>query len=93
PETFATPELRLDCDEQLKFEIPSVVARQYANDYEVNTIDGMRVKFDNGWGLVRASNTQPVLVVRVEANSAEDRDAYLEELKVAIEQAKEELRA
>ncbi|MFP4597127.1 MAG: phosphomannomutase/phosphoglucomutase [Persicimonas sp.] len=93
PETFATPELRLDCDEQLKFEIPSVVARQYADDYEVNTIDGMRVKFDNGWGLVRASNTQPVLVVRVEANSAEDRDAYLEELKVAIEQAKEELRA
>lgn len=91
PETFATPELRLDCDEKLKFEIPSVVARHYADDHEVNTIDGVRVKFDGGWGLVRASNTQPVLVVRVEANSPEARDAYLAELKEAIAKAKEEL--
>jgi phosphomannomutase/phosphoglucomutase len=91
PETFATPELRLDCDEQLKFEIPSVVAREYADDYEVNTIDGVRVKFDDGWGLVRASNTQPVLVVRVEATSPKLRDEYLAELKSAIERAKDEL--
>jgi phosphomannomutase/phosphoglucomutase len=91
PETFATPELRLDCDEKLKFEIPSVVAAEYADDYEVNTIDGVRVKFDDGWGLVRASNTQPVLVVRVEATSPELRDEYLDELKAAIERAKKEL--
>ena len=93
PETFATPELRLDCDEKLKFEIPGVVAKEYADDYEVNTIDGMRVKFDNGWGLVRASNTQPVLVVRVEAKSPEDRDKYLDELKAGIDRAKQELTA
>jgi phosphomannomutase / phosphoglucomutase len=93
PETFATPELRLDCDERLKFEVPGLVAGEYADDHEVNTIDGMRVKFDNGWGLVRASNTQPVLVVRVEANSAADRDAYLEELKEAIGRAKQRLRS
>ncbi|QDG52741.1 phosphomannomutase/phosphoglucomutase [Persicimonas caeni] len=92
PETFATPELRLDCDEKLKFEIPGVVAKEYADDHEVNTIDGVRVKFDNGWGLVRASNTQPVLVVRVEAKSADDRDKYLKELKEAIERAKQELK-
>ncbi len=90
-ETFATPELRLECDEKLKFEIPGVVAREYADDHEVNTIDGVRVKFANGWGLVRASNTQPVLVVRVEAKSPEDRDKYLDELKAAIERAKDEL--
>jgi phosphomannomutase/phosphoglucomutase len=91
PETFATPELRLECDEQLKFEIPSLVAGQYADDHEVNTIDGVRVKFDGGWGLVRASNTQPVLVVRVEATSPELRDQYLAELKAAIKRAKQEL--
>ncbi len=92
PQTFATPELRLDCDEQLKFEIPSVVAGYYADDHEVITIDGVRVKFDDGWGLVRASNTQPVLVVRVEATSAAKRDQYLDDIQSAIERAKDELK-
>ncbi|MFW5966823.1 MAG: phosphomannomutase/phosphoglucomutase [Persicimonas sp.] len=92
PQTHATPELRLDCDERLKFDVPEVVASEYAEDHEVNTIDGMRVKFDEGWGLVRASNTQPQLVVRVEAQSPEARDRYLAQLKEGIERAKKKLR-
>lgn len=89
PETFATPEIRQPCDEELKFEIPGVVAEEFARDHEVVTIDGVRVKFEEGWGLVRASNTQPVLVLRVEATSAEKRDEYLERLQSAIDRAKD----
>lgn len=91
PPTFATPEIRVDCDEQLKFQIPGVVARHFSAEHEVITIDGVRVKFDNGWGLVRASNTQPVLVLRVEAQSPEERDAYLANLEAAIDAARDEL--
>ena len=86
PETFATPELRLDCPEDIKFDVPPRIAEELAaSGLEVNTIDGVRVKFDEGWGLVRASNTQPVLVVRTEATNPHERDAYLARLKQAIE--------
>lgn len=90
PTTYATPELRQDCDESIKFEIPALVAQHFADRFEVNTIDGVRVNFGDGWGLVRASNTQPVLVLRTEATSAEARDAHLQALKdaIAIAQAK-----
>ena len=92
PETFATPELRIDCDESRKFDIPGVVADHFAEQgLDVNTIDGARVQFDEGWGLVRASNTQPVLVLRVEASSPALKDAYLDRLKEAIEAAEETL--
>ncbi|MGM0556814.1 MAG: phosphomannomutase/phosphoglucomutase, partial [Myxococcota bacterium] len=91
PETFATPEIRQPCDEDLKFEIPGLVADEFARDYDVVTIDGVRVKFDDGWGLVRASNTQPVLVLRVEATSPQKRDEYLQRLEEAIERAEEAL--
>ena len=85
PETFATPELRVECDEAIKFELPGQVAAHFAGQgLEVNTIDGARVHFEHGWGLVRASNTQPVLVMRVEASSQELCDAYLERLNEAL---------
>jgi phosphomannomutase / phosphoglucomutase len=84
PATFATPEIRRDCDESVKFDIPAKVAALFADDYEVNTIDGVRVQFRDGWGLVRASNTQPVLVMRVEASSPEARDRYLARLESAL---------
>lgn len=85
PTTFATPELRVDCDEDRKFIIPGEVAEHFANEgYEVNTIDGARVNFGKGWGLVRASNTQPVLVLRVEAETPELRDTFLAKLQSAI---------
>lgn len=87
PATFATPELRKDCPEHVKFGVPAKVAEHFAKNYAVNTIDGVRVNFGDGWGLVRASNTQPVLVMRVEAKTPERRDALLAELESAVESA------
>lgn len=91
PETFATPELRRDCPEDIKFEIPGFVAEYFEDDFEVSTVDGARVKFENGWGLVRASNTQPKIVLRAEGLSEEQRDTYLERLEEAVAWAKGEI--
>ena len=60
PKLVSTPEIRLDCPDELKFELAKKAQTAFA-EYEVNTLDGVRVKFAHGWGLVRASNTQPVL--------------------------------
>jgi phosphomannomutase/phosphoglucomutase len=87
PTTFATPELRVDCADSIKFGVPAKVALSFADRFPVNTIDGVRVNFGLGWGLVRASNTQPVLVLRAEATSPELRDQYLAALHAAIADA------
>jgi len=65
----ATPELRLDCADAAKFGIVDSVREYYRARYPVIDIDGVRVQFGDGWALVRASNTQPVLVLRFEAKS------------------------
>ena len=72
PETFSTPELRVDCTEEQKFGIVQKIADEFAKTNEVITIDGARILFENGWGLVRASNTQAILVLRFEADSEEN---------------------
>ncbi len=72
PETFSTPELRVDCADEQKFEIVERIAEEFAKTNEVITIDGARILFDGGWGLVRASNTQAILVLRFEADSEEN---------------------
>jgi phosphomannomutase/phosphoglucomutase len=72
PETFSTPELRVECSEERKFEIVQQIADEFSNTNEVITIDGARILFANGWGLVRASNTQAILVLRFEADSKEN---------------------
>jgi len=87
PETFATPELRLDCPDDVKFDVPVRVAEHFAKTHEVNTLDGVRVNFGDGWGLVRASNTGPVLVMRVEAQTPERRDELLALLQAAVDAA------
>ena len=69
PQTFSTPELRLDCPEAIKFEVVKQVADHFTASHNVITIDGARIIFDEGWGLVRASNTQAILVLRFEAHS------------------------
>lgn len=71
PHYFATPETRLDCPEDLKFKVPEELKREFAGRYRVIDIDGARVEFGDGWGLVRASNTQPAVVVRFEAKTPE----------------------
>jgi phosphomannomutase/phosphoglucomutase len=71
PRYFATPETRLACPEERKFAIVEELKREFLGRYHVIDIDGARVEFGDGWGLVRASNTQPALVVRFEARSPE----------------------
>ena len=67
PKTFITPEIRVDCPDEIKFRVVETVREALRRDYPVIDVDGARVKFEDGWGLVRASNTQPVLVLRFEA--------------------------
>jgi phosphomannomutase / phosphoglucomutase len=69
PGYVSTPEIRLDVDEARKFEIVARAVQWFSRDHEVIALDGARVLFDGGWGLLRASNTQPVLVLRYEART------------------------
>ncbi len=75
PKVFNTPELRMDCDDQTKFKIIEA-ARPLFADFTVDTTDGLRIEFPDGWGLVRASNTQPILVMRFESSNPENLKKY-----------------
>jgi phosphomannomutase/phosphoglucomutase len=76
PRTFATPEIRVDAPEEEKFAIVERAAAHFPTRYPVNTIDGVRITFPHGWGLLRASNTQPILVLRFEATDPQALEAY-----------------
>ncbi len=67
PAMMNTPEIRVDCPDDRKFSIVAHLIEDFKKEYPVIDVDGARVIFDGGWGLVRASNTQPVLVLRFEA--------------------------
>ena len=81
PRPVSTPELRVDCPDDRKFDVVERAARHFAAKYPVFTLDGVRITFAEGWGLLRASNTQPVLVLRFEAASAEALAAYRTEVE------------
>jgi phosphomannomutase/phosphoglucomutase len=84
PVAINTPELRIDCPDDMKVALVAEVTKRLKNDPAVQsvvTIDGVRAKLEGGWGLVRASNTQPALVMRCEAASEE----RLAEIKAAID--------
>jgi len=81
PKSSITPEIRVDCPDEKKEGIVESVREFFRSKHEVNDVDGARIKFTHGWGLVRASNTQPVLVLRFEADS----DEHLEEIKSLVE--------
>ena len=81
PPTFSTPELRIDCPDETKFNVVAEIAEHFACDHEVITIDGARILFEHGWGLVRASNTQAILVLRFEADSEE----HLNQIRQIVE--------
>jgi len=83
PETFTTPEIRVDCPDDRKFALVKEVTEYFSQRYDVIDIDGVRVLFDDGWGLVRASNTQPALVLRFEAVS-EKRLAEIRDLVESV---------
>jgi phosphomannomutase/phosphoglucomutase len=70
PKLVATPEIRVDCAEDRKVPVVEAAARHFADRYPTVTIDGVRWRTPEGWGLIRASNTQPILVLRFEATDA-----------------------
>jgi phosphomannomutase/phosphoglucomutase len=80
PKTFATPEIRVDCPDDVKFGIAERAVSHFSAKYPVNTIDGVRMAFPKGWGLIRSSNTQPVLVLRFEATDPKSLEAYRQEV-------------
>ena len=71
PKTFTTPEIRVDCPDRIKFRVVEAVKERFLKTHDIISIDGIRIPFGDGWGLLRASNTQPVLVLRFEATSEE----------------------
>jgi phosphomannomutase/phosphoglucomutase len=85
PKTVTTPEIRVDCPDDQKFAVVEKVTEYFRQRYPVIDIDGVRVLFGDGWGLVRASNTQPVLVLRFEALS----EVRLNEMRHLVESALE----
>jgi len=89
PRTFYTPEIRLDCPDDKKFGVVRALRDAFRPTHEVVDIDGARILFDHGWALVRASNTQPVLVLRFEAGSEEE----LEKIRQAVQDRLRELMA
>jgi phosphomannomutase/phosphoglucomutase len=81
PQVFSTPEIRFDCPDDLKFRVTDMM-REAFSGYEVNTIDGARINFGEGWALIRASNTQPALVMRFEARN----EASLKRIQTTVEE-------
>ena len=76
PPAYATPEIRVDCPDAIKFKVVEAALQHFRAGHDVIAVDGVRVRLPHGWGLIRASNTQPALVLRFEADSPEARDEY-----------------
>ena len=91
PPSCTTPEIRVDCPDELKFHIAEKVRDRFRGQYEIVDVDGVRVKFPEGWGLVRASNTQPVLVLRFEATTPEKLAEYRALMEGVVEEVKKSL--
>jgi len=85
PEMFSTPELRIDCPDDIKFDVVSRIAEHFSRDHHVITIDGARIKFDGGWGLVRASNTQAILVLRFEAKTSDELNEIRKKVEAVVD--------
>jgi phosphomannomutase/phosphoglucomutase len=81
PKYYSTPELRLEAEnDEEKFRIAKEAVEYFTANYDCITVDGVRIRFGDGWGLVRSSNTQPVIVCRFEANTQE----RMKEIKALI---------
>ncbi len=81
PKTFTTPEIRVECPDDIKFDVVAKMVAHFREKQKIIDIDGLRALYDDGWGLVRASNTQPALVLRFEALT----EARLEDIRTEIE--------
>jgi phosphomannomutase/phosphoglucomutase len=91
PVMYNTEEIRVDCPEEIKFKVVERVKQMLADQYQVIDIDGVRVVFPDGWGLLRASNTGPILVLRFEAESPERLDAIRNLVEETLEKAKSQV--
>jgi len=87
PPSFTTPEIRTSCPDNIKFRVVDDIKQHFSKSHAIIDIDGVRIPFEDGWGLVRASNTQPVLVLRFEA-STEQR---LHTIRTMIETAMKDI--
>jgi phosphomannomutase/phosphoglucomutase len=87
PKTVTTPEIRFDCPDELKFAVVKQATEELRARHKILDVDGVRVLFPKGWGLVRASNTQPVLVMRFEAESPELLAEYRREVEDVVANA------
>ena len=87
PKMVSTPELRADCPDEKKFEIVRILVERFKKSHKTVDVDGIRVIFEKGWGLVRASNTQPVLVMRFEAETDALLKQYRKEVETALAEA------
>ncbi len=87
PKMYSTPEIRTECPDEIKFKVVSELVERFKREgFKVIDIDGARIEFDEGWALIRASNTQPVLVLRFEAETEEFLNILKERLYSALEE-------
>ena len=86
PKTESTPEIRVTCSDSTKFNLIDKLKKSFST-YKINTIDGIRIEFKSGWALVRASNTQPAIVMRFEANTKKD----LQKIRSFVEEKVKEI--
>ncbi|HEX9443202.1 MAG TPA: phosphomannomutase/phosphoglucomutase, partial [Candidatus Binatia bacterium] len=86
PKSVSTPEIRVDFPDDKKFEIAAAATEYFRRRYPIIDVDGVRVQFPEGWGLIRASNTQPALVLRFEASSAEKLKEYRDIVESALQE-------
>ena len=84
PKTVTTPEIRFDCPDDLKFAVVTQATAELRARHKILDVDGVRVLFPKGWGLVRASNTQPVLVMRFEAETEDLLREYRREVEEVV---------
>ncbi len=87
PRLYATPEYRPYCPDDRKAGVIAAVHAQLKDDYPINAVDGVRITFENGWGLLRQSNTEPVLSMRFEGASEADALRYKQIVKDALKAA------
>jgi phosphomannomutase/phosphoglucomutase len=81
PPFVSTPEIRVECGDERKFDLVDKAVAHFTATHDVIDVDGVRVLFGDGWGLIRASNTQPILVTRYEARSADRLQAIRSEME------------
>nr|WP_310795010.1 hypothetical protein [Desulfofundulus thermocisternus] len=84
PQYYSTAETRVPCPDEVKFAVVEQLVKEFQRRFEVIDVDGARVLFEDGWGLVRASNTQPVLVARCEARTPEGLQRICDLMKKVI---------